>query len=154
MTHWNYTGAPVQGELVIHADNVQDMIVVFTALYNAFFPIERMELVDNFEGDDNLSMAANNTSAFNCREVASNPGVWSNHAFGKAIDINPLVNPYLRGDMVLPPGGAPFIDRSVEALGGIYEGGPVVAVFDSLGWGWGGRWNSVLDWQHFSESGG
>lgn len=138
----------------MHADHTSQMETVFEALYDARFPIQRMELVDNFAADDNLSMAANNTSGFNCREVDGSPGVWSNHAFGAAVDINPLVNPYVTTSRILPPEGAIFADRSVEVLGGIYPDGPVVAAFDAVGWGWGGRWRSGKDWQHFSASGG
>lgn len=153
LTHWNYDGRVSTGELVIHQDWADEIVVVFAALFEAGFPIERMELVDEFEGDDNLSMAANNTSGFNCREVAFRPGVWSNHAFGTAIDINPLVNPYLSGDTVLPPEGRPFIDRTVEVQGGIYSGDAVTSAFASIGWGWGGDWVNSKDWQHFSASG-
>lgn len=153
VTHWNFAGKPTTGELVVRQDAAQAMVTVFEQLYAARFPIERMELVDTYGGDDNLSMAANNTSAFNCREVAWKPGVWSNHAFGTAIDINPLINPYVSGTQVFPPEGQVFADRSVEALGGIYPESALVNAFASVGWGWGGDWNSAKDYQHFSASG-
>ena len=146
-------GTATTGELVVHADFASDIVDVFRRLYEARFPIERMELVDVYEGDDDLSMAANNTSAFNCREIAWKPGVWSNHALGAAIDINPLVNPYVSNSRILPPEGAVFADRSVEALGGIYPGDVVTQAFADIGWGWGGNWSSAKDWQHFSASG-
>lgn len=154
ITHWNYTGARVEGELVVHVDAAQGMAQVFGRLYDARFPIERMELVDAYAGDDDQSMAANNTSAFNCREVAWKPGVWSNHALGLAVDINPLVNPYVSTSRVLPPEGAAFTDRSVEVLGGIYANDVVTAAFTEIGWTWGGTWSSAKDYQHFSASGG
>lgn len=154
MTHWNFTGSATTGELVVHADFAPEIVEVFASLYEARFPIERMELVDRYEGDDDRSMAANNTSAFNCREVAWKPGVWSNHALGTAIDVNPLVNPYVSTSRVLPPEGAAFADRSVEALGGLYPGDAATAAFDDIGWIWGGTWSSAKDWQHFSASGG
>jgi len=155
LSHWDYNGQVATGELVVHEDWVQEMVSVFDALFAAQFPIQRMELVDNFAGDDDLSMAANNTSAFNCREVAGRPGVWSNHAFGTAVDINPIQNPYasLSGDEVFPPEGAAFIDRSIQAQGGIYSGDAVTEAFAAIGWGWGGDWTSVKDYQHFSASG-
>ena len=154
LTHWNFDARVATGELIVHADHADSMVQVFASLYRDNFPIERMELVDVYVGDDDLSMAANNTSAFNCREVAWKPGVWSNHAFGTAVDINPLVNPYVAGTTVLPPGGAPFVDRSQQALGGIYPEGVVTKAFADIGWGWGGDWSSAKDWQHFSASGG
>lgn len=154
LSHWNYQDAPATGELVVHADHVDDVVQVFEILYNERFPIERMELVDVFQGDDNLSMDANNTSAFNCREVANRPGVWSNHATGTAIDINPLVNPYLSSSgQILPRQSAEFVDRSVQVKGGIYSGDVVTTAFADIGWGWGGDWSSSKDWQHFSASG-
>lgn len=154
LSHWNYDGGVSTGELVVRSDFAEPMVEVFEALYAARFPIQRMQLVDRYSGDDDLSMAANNTSAFNCREVAWKPGVWSNHALGTAIDINPLVNPYVSTTRVLPPEGAAFADRSVETLGGIYAGDAVTTAFANIGWVWGGTWNSAKDYQHFSASGG
>ncbi len=151
--HWNYAGQSTMGELVVRADYAQSMVNVFEHLYRTRFPIERMELVDEYAGDDDRSMAANNTSAFNCREVAWKPGTWSNHAFGTAIDINPLVNPYVSATRILPPGGEPFADRSVKTLGGIYLDGEVARAFANVGWFWGGVWSSAKDYQHFSANG-
>ena len=154
VSHWSYLGDSTTGELVVHADSAAGIVDVFSKLYDAGFPIERMELVDVYDGDDDKSMAANNTSAFNCREVAWKPGVWSNHAFGTAIDVNPLVNPYVSTTRVLPPEGARFADRSVPTLGGLYPGDVATAAFADIGWIWGGTWASAKDWQHFSLSGG
>ena len=156
LNYWNYSNAPATGELVVHEDWATEIVQVFETLYNNRFPIQRMELVDVHLGDDDLSMAANNTSAFNCREVAFRPGVWSNHAFGLAIDINPLVNPYVSptGDEVLPPAGADFLDRSDRVQGGIYAGDVVTQAFADIGWAWGGDWANGKDWQHFSATGG
>ncbi len=153
VTHWNFDDAAQTGEVIVHAAYATDLLSVFETLYEAKFPIERMELVDVYGGNDDRSMSANNTSAFNCREVAWRPGVWSNHAAGQAIDINPLINPYVKGDTVLPPEARPFVDRSVRAVGGIYPDDVVVRAFAAIGWGWGGDWSSAKDWQHFSASG-
>ncbi len=153
LNHWNFDGQVVVGELVIHEDHAGDIIDVFSRLFDGEFPIERMEIVDNFQGSDDLSMAANNTSGFNCREVAGRPGRWSNHAFGTAIDINPLQNPLVSDTVILPPEGADYVDRSVRVQGGIYPGDLVTQAFAEIGWGWGGDWNSLKDWQHFSASG-
>ncbi len=154
LSHWNFAGDAATGELVVAAGAAQDIVGVFEALFNGGFPIERMELVDAYAGDDELSMAANNTSAFNCREVAWEPGVWSNHAFGTAIDVNPLVNPYVSTSLTLPPEGAAFADRTSPTLGGLYAGDVATAAFANIGWIWGGTWSSAKDWQHFSASGG
>lgn len=153
VTHWNFDGEAVTGELIVHEDHADGVIEVMERLFEVGFPIERMELVDVYDGDDDRSMAANNTSAFNCREVAWRPGVWSNHALGTAIDVNPLVNPYVNGEVVLPPEGRIFADRSTPVAGGVYPGDAVVEAFAAIGWGWGGDWPGAKDWQHFSASG-
>lgn len=153
LAHWNYDDRVTTGELVIHADHADQMVTVFATLFEIRFPIQRMELVDAYDGDDDRSMAANNTSAFNCREVAWKPGVWSNHAFGAAIDVNPLVNPFVSPTAVFPPEGEIYADRSVQVTGGLYPGDPAVRAFADVGWGWGGDWSSAKDWQHFSASG-
>lgn len=150
---WGFDARTHQGELVVHVDHAEGLVGVLSHLYSVRFPIERMELVDAYEGDDDASMAANNTSAFNCREVSRRPGVWSQHAYGTAIDINPAQNPYiLRDGTVLPPKAV--TDRETSVTGLITADGPVVAAFAAIGWGWGGSWTGgVLDYQHFSASG-
>lgn len=153
LDYWGFDGAEHRGELVVHAQQADAIVGVFRMLFESRFPIERMELVDAFGGDDNASMAANNTAGFNCREVADQPGVWSLHAYGLAVDINPLVNPYVLGpDDVRPPGGVAYLDRSQNAPGLIRNGDVVVSAFAAIGWEWGGAWSSP-DYQHFSLSG-
>jgi hypothetical protein len=147
-----YDGDPHIGELVVHADVANDVVAVFRTLFAARFSIERMELVDVYGGSDDASMAANNTSAFNCR-FATGSDRWSQHAYGRAIDVNPLVNPYVSGSYVAPPGGAPYVDRTVDAPGMVRAGDVVVRAFASIGWGWGGDYSSVKDYQHFSATG-
>jgi D-alanyl-D-alanine carboxypeptidase-like protein len=98
-------------------------------------------------------MAANNTSAFNCRAVTGG-SAWSEHSYGWAIDVNPVQNPYVdSGGAVLPPEGSPFLDRSQKVEGLIHAGGTVVRAFEAIGWGWGGRWEDPVDYQHFSLTG-
>ena len=153
VTHVGFDGQVRNGEVVVHATVADDIVKVFRALFEARFPIEQVRLVDEFGGDDDRSMAANNTSAFNCRR-ATGSSRWSEHAFGKAIDINPVQNPYVtRSGAVLPPAGGPFVDRDPATPGLIVETGPVVRAFDGIGWGWGGRWSTGKDYQHFSASG-
>jgi hypothetical protein len=107
--------------------------------------------IEQYGGDDNASMAANNTSAFNCRDATGKPGVFSNHSWGRAIDINPLTNPYVKGDRVLPPEGRRYLDRTKEFKGSILKGGLVVREFEKNGWAWGGRWPDRQDYQHFEK---
>ena len=112
-----------------------------------------MQPIDVYGGDDQASMADNNTSAFNCREVDGAPGVWSQHAYGGAIDINPLVNPWVQGSRVDPVSGAAYADRNLDAQGMVRAGDVVTEAFASVGWGWGGDWTRSKDYQHFSWNG-
>ncbi|MGH2725387.1 MAG: M15 family metallopeptidase, partial [Actinomycetota bacterium] len=91
------------GELVVHEDQARAVLEVFRELFDARFLIERMELVDVYGGDDDRSMAANNTSAFNCRQSTGSPGTWSQHAYGLAVDLNPRQNPYVTPDGHIDP---------------------------------------------------
>lgn len=153
VSHWGFDGAERAGEIVVHADYATDVVSVFDALFMARFPIEQMRLVDDFGGDDDRSMAANNTSGFNCRAATGSEG-WSEHAYGRAIDINPIQNPFVTASgTVLPPAGEAHRDRDVTEPGLIISDGPVVAAFAAIGWQWGGDWVSGQDYQHFSVSG-
>ncbi|MDY7101839.1 MAG: M15 family metallopeptidase [Actinomycetota bacterium] len=151
VTHHDMAGEVVWGSLVVHRNRAQDVVAVFEQLYDAGFPIARMEPVDVFGASDARSMAANNTSAFNCRTVAGT-NRWSEHAYGRAIDINPIQNPWVAGDVVDPPAGEPYVGRA-PAPGLIRDGDVVVRAFEAAGWGWGGHWSSSKDYQHFSTTG-
>ena len=153
LRHHTAAGGTADGVLVVHRDHVESITGVFAAIYAAGFPITSMRPVVEFGADDDRSMAADNTSAFNCREIAGRPGVWSEHSFGRAVDINPLVNPWVRGSAVDPPAGAAFADRSADAPGMIRPGDAVTEAFAAIGWVWGGTWGSAKDYQHFSSTG-
>jgi hypothetical protein len=151
ITHWGFDNQPRPGELVVHAAHADAIRRVFADMFAARFPIEQVRLVDEFGGDDDRSMAANNTSAFNCRYVKGSTR-WSQHAFGRAIDVNPVQNPYITRSGVSPPGGRDYVRRDGSRQGVITAGGPVVKAFARIGWGWGGAWASP-DYQHFSAGG-
>ncbi len=141
------------GEMVVHRSVAEDVVKAFHAMFTARYPIRRMRLVDDYRGDDDRSMAADNTSAFNCRKVTGGHA-WSEHAYGWAIDINPVENPYISSSgKVLPPAGRKYADRSSRARGIIHHGDVVWRAFRSIGWGWGGDWRSFQDYQHFSATG-
>ena len=151
-SHWDDDGAVRAGVLVVHRTVARDIAFVVRTMYGTAFPLTSARPVDDFGGDDDRSMAADNSSAFNCRTVAGTTS-WSRHAYGTAVDLNPVRNPYVRGDQVEPPAGAAWLDRSDVRPGMLVEGGSVVAAFDAIGWGWGGRWTSAQDHQHFSSDG-
>ena len=154
LDHIGFDGESRRGRLVVHERFDEEILAVFKRLYRLRFPIRRMELIDRYGADDHRSMNADNTSAFNCRVVAGTDR-WSMHAYGKAIDINPIENPYVSGSHVSPPAGEPFADRSRDARGMVHRGDEVVEAFaERAGWGWGGSWRgSAKDYQHFSATG-
>ena len=150
--YWDFEGEAKLGRLVVAEAHVQDLAGVFEKLFEAKFAISSMRPASAFGGSDDASMAEDNTSAFNCRSVTGGSG-WSEHSYGHAIDINPRENPYVKGGTVLPPEGAEYVIRDPNQPGLIVEGDIVTQAFDAIGWGWGGRWGSLKDYQHFSATG-
>jgi poly-gamma-glutamate synthesis protein (capsule biosynthesis protein) len=151
LSHRTFEGGVATGELVVHADVADGVVDVFHALFDAGYPVRSMRLVDDFGGDDDASMAADNTSAFNCRPVAGTSR-WSEHSSGRAIDLNPVENPWVRGAAVAPPAGEGFLARE-PAPGVILPDDVVVRAFAAAGWSWGGAWEDPVDYQHFSTTG-
>jgi hypothetical protein len=155
VSHWDFAGRVRQGELVVAAKHAKDVVQVFRTLHVAQFPIERMRLASDYGGDDEKSMAANNTSAFNCRTVAGT-NRWSQHSWGAAIDLNPVQNPYVTEAGVSPVAGKAFASSSARrstVKGLITADSVVVEAFREVGWEWGGSWTSPKDYQHFSAAG-
>jgi hypothetical protein len=155
VAYWGFDGRQHIGALVVNARVVGQVTAVFDRLRRARFPIRRMTPIAAYGGSDDRSMAADNTSAFNCRYAVA-PGAkhWSAHAYGEAIDVNPIENPYFEGGRVLPPAGGAYVDRSRLRPGMAVSGGTLVAAFAASGWQWGGRWRASPDYQHFSATGG
>jgi hypothetical protein len=152
LSYMDPAGREVLGELVVHQGVVFAVAVAFREMWDARFPITSMALVDDFGGDDDASMAAGNTSAFNCRMVTGGAR-FSEHAYGRAIDINPVENPYVSSAAVSPPAGVAYLDRGNLRAGMLVAGSVPVSSFERLGWGWGGRWGSPVDYQHVSATG-
>ncbi len=152
LTYWGFDGRQHVGVLVVRDRVAPDVVAVFRRLYAARFPIRKLRKVDAYRGSDDASMAADNTSAFNCRFVGGTRR-WSQHAYGEAIDVNPVENPYVQGSRVSPPAGRRYLDRSRRRAGMAVSGGPLVRAFAVVGWQWGGRWAAAPDYQHFSTTG-
>jgi hypothetical protein len=152
LSYWGFDRRPHVGRLVVHRRVTRDVVTVFRHLYTARFPIRRMVPVSAYGGSDDASMAADNTSGFNCRFV-SGTRRWSMHAYGLAIDVNPIENPYVSGSRVRPPAGRNYLRRTRTSPGMAVEGSVLVRAFDAVGWQWGGRWSSSSDYQHFSTNG-
>ena len=152
LTYRGFDGDSHMGRLVVHRRWGDEMLEVFARIYLRDFPIRRVRLVDLYGADDQESMRHDNTSAFNCRYVAGTT-TWSQHAFGRAIDINPVENPYVDGSHVSPRNGRPYADRSDIRPGMVEKRDVVWRAFRSIGWEWGGTWTSAQDYQHFSANG-
>ncbi len=152
VSYYDFQGQVKQGELVVHALAVDDLISIFKKLFEVRFPIHSMKFVDEF-GSDDASMSANNTSAFYARHV-TRTGRWSNHAYGLAIDINPLLNPYIRGEYFCPQEGERYLDRTLNGSGMITKDSYIYTLFKEHGWLWGGECfldRGIEDLHHFQK---
>jgi hypothetical protein len=152
LTYWGVDRRSHEGHLVVAQGQATSVVRVFRALFGRRFPIRSMRLIEDFGADDHRSMAADNTSAFNGRYV-SGTHLWSMHAYGIAIDVDPVENPYVSGSHVSPLQGRPYADRSLRRPGMIHAGDAVVRAFAAVGWRWGGSWRLARDYQHFSANG-
>jgi hypothetical protein len=153
MPYYDWNGVPKIGDLIIRTTAVADMQRVFYGAFAARFNVRQIRPVDVYKGSDIASMAADNTSAFNCRKVTGNPYRLSQHSYGNAIDINTYENPYVTGSTVYPAGSRTYLNRSVVRKGMIVKSGVIAYRMAVYGWPWGARW-SHPDYQHFSSNGG
>lgn len=152
----NFDGDSAEGELICNQSIAQDLVEIFHELYKAEYQIEKIHLIDTYGGDDDLSMADNNTSCFNYRVVSGSSSL-SRHAYGLAIDINPLYNPYITYNKdqtinVSPAAGEDYADRSKAFPYKIDEDDLCYRLFKEHGFTWGGNWNSCKDYQHFQKT--
>jgi hypothetical protein len=147
-----FDGRVHTGELLVHRDVADDVVTVFSRLFAAGYPIEQMRVTSPAEAAAKPTGDGNTTGAFNCRPVRGST-VWSAHAYGKAVDVNPFVNPYRSGSRVIPELATAYLDRGLGLPGMITATGPVVAAFRAVGWTWGGSWTSPKDYMHFSSTG-
>ena len=147
-----FDGAARTGQVVVNADVVDDVVEAFRRLYAARFPIRKLKPIFTQAEFEDFETPDDNSSGFSCRNAvdANAAPHWSNHAYGHAIDINPIENPYLNGGRVIPSAGAAYTDRSNVRPGMAVGAGVIVAAFRAVGWGWGA---SFGDYQHFSTNG-
>lgn len=146
---WGFDGRPHRGELILHHEVADDIVSVLADLYQARFPIEEMRVVTQADLDADPTGDGNNTASFVCRPVVGGSR-FSEHAHGLAIDLNPFQNPYVKGDLVLPELATSYLDRDRLRAGMVMDGDVAVEAFAQVGWGWGGRWSSLKDYQHFA----
>lgn len=151
--HKDADGQSIVGELVVNKSIAEDVLEIFRLLYEASYPIEKIRLIDLYNADDNASMEADNSSAFNFRKASGQTRL-SAHSKGLAIDINPLYNPYCKvkddGSVTIKPeSGRPYADRSRSFNYKIEKGDVCYTLFKEHGFAWGGEWSSCKDYQHF-----
>lgn len=148
--HYDFDGRIQQGEMVCNKAIAHDLLCIFRTLFAEAYPINSIRLVDDFDASDEASMQANNSSCFNYRTIA---GSWrlSQHAFGMAVDINPLQNPCVKGSRIRPSTATDYVDRSKNFPHKIDDNDLCKKTFESYGFRWGGRWRSVKDYQHFER---
>jgi D-alanyl-D-alanine carboxypeptidase len=152
-TYHGFDGGDRVGTLIVDRDVASRVLTVLRRLYAEGFPIRRMVPVDAYGGSDYRSIEADNTSAFNCRYVDGTTR-WSEHAYGRAIDVNPIENPYVTSAGTTSHAASrPYLRRTPFRPGMAAEGHALVRAFDAVGFGWGGRWSGAKDYQHFSASG-
>ena len=148
-----FDGRDRVGRVIVNRDVAPSILAVLRRLYAAGFPIRRLEPVDEYGGSDFRSIEADNTSAFNCRFVEGTTR-YSEHAYGRAIDVNPIENPSVTAaGTTSHPASRRYLRRTPFRPGMAAEGHALVRAFDAIGWGWGGRWSGAQDYQHFSASG-
>jgi D-alanyl-D-alanine carboxypeptidase-like protein len=152
MTYVDFDGKPHQGRLIVHAGWARPVLGVFRKLYEARFPIRRMRLQEAYGSNDDRLGFADDTSGFNCRYVKGTH-TWSEHAYGRAIDLNPRENPQVAERKISPPAGRRLLDRTRLRPGMIHPADKVVRSFAAIGWRWGGYWRSPVDYMHFSATG-
>jgi len=152
LTYIGFDGKDHTGELIIHKNVAKQMSDIFKKLYNAKYPIKKMRLVSDYGADDFASIEADNTSAFNCRKATSS-NHWSRHAYGKAIDINPIENPYVsKNGHTSHTKSYKFLRRNHSiSKAVILRNDYITKLFKAYGFRWGGDWNCCKDYQHFDK---
>lgn len=149
VSFWGFDDRPHTGELIVHADVADDVVDVFGRLYDEQFPIEEMRITTDADLAADPTGDGNNSGSFVCRPVTGGGG-FSEHAYGLAVDINPFQNPYLKGDRVIPELATSYGDRTRIRPGMMVADSPPVEAFAAVGWSWGGNWDTLKDYQHFS----
>ena len=152
IAYHGFDGERHVGEMIANRSAVTPLRSAFAALYRSGFQLRRMRLVDDYGGSDYASIEADNTSAFNCRR-ATGQSRWSEHAYGLAVDVNPIENPYVSNGRTVHRASRPYLRRSRHRRGMAFAGGALVRAFERAGWGWGGNWSDPADYQHFSANG-
>lgn len=146
LEYWSFDGVLHRGQLMVHESVAGEIKEIFAVIQTARFPIGRMVPVVRYGWSDDVSMSENNTSGFNYRAIVGKTAL-SKHATGLAVDVNPRFNPYVKSELVLPPGAV----YDPQIPGTLTADGAVVQAFSQHGWEWGGAWQTLKDWHHFEK---
>jgi len=153
LNHWGFDGEVHEGAIVVAREEGGNVVEIFRRLFEIRYPIESVipigDLTPGIEGYD---LDYNNTSGLHCRRATGSTS-WSEHARGLAIDINPFYNPFITSSILWPLSSARYLDRTLDEPAMIHDGDAVVEAFEMWGWLWGGYWESIKDYQHFSTTG-
>lgn len=155
MSYKDANGQTRRGEMVVNRQIADRVLRIFRKLYEAGYRIEKMKLMDDYQGNDEASMQDNNTSCFNFRYITNSTTAISKHGYGLAIDLNPLYNPYVKGRNVAPVAGKPYAfrrDSRKDIPYKIDRKDLAYRLFTAEGFRWGGDWKSQKDYQHFEFS--
>lgn len=150
VTYLGFDNLAHQGTLIVNKIVASEVAQIFAELYRIDYPIKQIKPIEFYQGDDEASMHDNNTSAFCCRQMVSNSKFISAHSYGMAIDLNPLLNPYVEKETISPKNAYPYLRRDDER-GKISYNSPVIQIFKKYHWEWGGNFPSVKDFQHFEK---
>jgi hypothetical protein len=159
VSYWGFDNAVHRGQLIVNADAAHKLALVFERLYGMRFPIRHMAVSDEYGPKSVQPRDGDVTASFECRQAVPSPcsggtgtGHWSEHAYGEAVDLNPVENPYVGCGMTRDKTALSYLNRSWHRRGMVRPS--VVAAFSSVGWGWGGSWSgNTKDYMHFSATG-
>jgi hypothetical protein len=157
VSFYGFDGLVHIGELIVNARYGEEMLGVFRTVFDQQFPLEQMRVITYPELDAPPTGDFNDTTSFVCRPVVAEDSGWSMHAYGLAVDLNPFHNPYWRGEVVVPELASAYTERANVRPGMLLADDPasaaIISAFAGIGWEWGGNWQTLKDWMHFSENG-
>lgn len=153
LSYWGFDNKTHEGTLIVNRNRAKEILEIFQVLYYDKFPIRSIKIIEDYQGNDSISTAANNTTAFNCRAMANYDGYYSLHSYGWAVDINPIQNPFIDKQTIAPAAGKAFLDRTKNQPGMISKNSNIYNAFTKRGWIWGGDWPAPApkDYQHFEK---
>ncbi len=146
LSYYNFENQMVIGRMIVLDSIAESVISIFKELFMIKFPIHQIDLIDKYNGDDELSMSANNSSCFNFRKIEGSK-LLSMHSYGLAIDVNPVQNPFVKDEKILPSEGSKYLNRENNKNGMVES---VISIFYKHGFTvWGGNWETPIDYHHF-----